>query len=60
MAHYDKVFVVDYRHFYNLPQYNNSVLQLLEENNVKDVILLNNIFAASNLDRINEIRELFY
>lgn len=48
MAHYDKVFVVDYRYFYKNTIYNDDIHKLISENNVGDVIIMTNAESVGN------------
>ncbi len=50
MAHYEQVFVVDYRY------YDNSLLKLIEKNGITDVLFLNNSFFANATWHINRIK----
>lgn len=59
MANYDKVFVVDYRYFYKVEKYQNQILKLAEENNVRDVIILNNADGLSNPFVPEQITSMF-
>ena len=57
--HYQHVYIVDYRYFYKYPKYNNSLVQLVQENNIQDVIFLNNAEAMVGYGRISEMNSLF-
>ncbi len=48
MANYDKVLVVDYRHFFKLDQYNDNIHQLISDYKVKDVVILMNADSSDN------------
>ena len=57
--HYQHVYIVDYRYFYEYPEYGNSVYKLVTEKNVKDVIFLNNADAMTNITQVNNMSALF-
>lgn len=57
--HYQHVYIVDYRYFYKYPKYNNSLVQLVQENNIQDVIFINNAEAMVGYGRISEMNSLF-
>lgn len=59
MANYDKVFVVDYRYFYKIDKYQNQILKLARENNVKDIIILNNADGLTNPFVPEQISSMF-
>ena len=52
LSHYEQVFVVDQRYFQT------SLVDLVKENNINDVIFINNIFAANTSSHIQCIDRL--
>lgn len=57
--HYQHIYIVDYRYFYKYPEYNNSVYELVKQNNVQDVIFINNTSAMSTAKSAAMMSELF-
>ncbi len=57
--HYEHIYIVDYRYFKNYPKYNNSIYQLVTENNVSDVIFINNVAAMSNSVQVGQMSAMF-
>ncbi len=57
--HYQHIYIVDYRYFYKYPQYNNSIYQLVTENDVDDVIFINNVEAMSNSEKAAQMSAMF-
>lgn len=57
--HYEHIYIVDYRYFYKYPDYNNSVYQLVTENNVDDVIFINNADAMTNPNASELMSDMF-
>ncbi len=57
--HYDKVYVVDYRYFYKYSEYNNSVYQLVNDNDISDVIFVNNVEAMDSESKVSIMSEMF-
>ena len=57
--HYSHIYIVDYRYFYQYSQYNNSVYQLVTQNDVDDVIFINNVDAISSSDKASQMSALF-
>ena len=54
LSHYEQVFVVDLRYFQT------SLVDLVVENDIDDVIFINNIFAANTGSHIRSIDNLRY
>jgi len=52
LSHYQEIYVVDQRYFQT------SLLELMEENGVTDLLFINNIFAANTAYHINHIDAL--
>ena len=57
--HYEHIYIVDYRYFYDYPQYENSVYKLVTENNVNDVIFINNSDAMTNTSASELMSDMF-
>ena len=57
--HYEHIYIVDYRYFYKYPDYNNSVYQLVTENDVDDVIFINNADAMTNPNAAELMSDMF-
>lgn len=57
--HYEHIYIVDYRYFYKYPDYNNSVYQLVTENDVDDVIFINNADAMTNTSASELMSDMF-
>lgn len=57
--HYQHVYIVDYRYFYKYSTYNNSIYQLVTQNNVNDVIFINNADAMTNANQVKLMSEMF-
>lgn len=57
--HYQHVYIVDYRYFKKYPKYNNSLIQLVQENNIQDVIFINNSEAMIGYNNIALMESLF-
>lgn len=54
VCNYEKVVVVDYRY------YTQSVLALIEQEKVNDLLFVIGSFSSNNLDHINRIRKIMY
>ena len=52
LSHYESIFVIDERYFQT------SLVKLMEENEIGELLFLNNIFAANTQYHINNIRYL--
>ena len=57
--HYEHIYIVDYRYFYDYPEYENSVYKLVTENNVNDVIFINNSDAMTNTSASELMSDMF-
>jgi hypothetical protein len=53
-AHYEQVFIVDYRY------YNGGLLDLIKENKITDVVFINGVFSANTPSHIKDIKNLMY
>ena len=53
LSHFEEIYVVDQRYFQT------SLVELMEENGVTDLLFLNNVFAANtayHIDRIDSLK----
>ena len=57
--HYEHIYIVDYRYFYDYPEYENSVYKLVTENNVNDVIFINNSDDMTNTSASELMSDMF-
>lgn len=57
--HYQTIYIVDYRYFDQYSEYDNSVYELVTQNNVTDVIIINNMEAATSTNKVSMMSALF-
>mgnify|MGYP004612690961 CR=1 FL=1 len=54
VPNYEKTYVADMRHF------SGNIISFIKENNIGEVLIVNNMFAANTSYRINDLKNLLY